>query len=1551
MLSVCLWRSIGLLSAQNTVSIPGGANAEPTAPATLRRDAVTLAKYDKLPLAFERVSDSRFQARGQGYSVNIGGVRATIGLPSSGTIEMQFVHAKEHIAIPDKELPGKVNYIRGNDPQRWKLGLSTYERVTYPDLYPGIDVVYYGNQKQLEFDLVLKPGADVKTVRMRFSGPRKPHTDPSGDLVLGDLRLRLPTVIQGKKNISARYKLVANGEVAFEVGAYDRRQTLIVDPTLVYSTRHGGGNGYNQAGAIALDASGNAYISGYTSASDFPVTNPAFAGYDASSDAFVSKVNSAGTALIYSTYIGGSGFDNLFGIAVDSTGAAWAAGYTFSSDFPLLSPYQSTYCCAGAAAAVVLKLNPGGGLAYSTYLGGPSAAYAIAVDPFGNAYATGYANPGFPTTAGVYEQVNQGSQDAFVTKFAPSGALTWSTFLGGTNDDYGTGIAADEFGNTYITGFSSSTTFPNAPPGGAQPVNGGNGDAFIAKLNFNGSALIFLTFLGGSGTDTGQAISVDPVSGISIVAGLTTSTDLPVSAGALQNANAGGYDGFVAKLNAAGSAFLYTTYLGGNRRDILLAVAMDSSGNAYVAGYSDSNTFPTIAAVQPAVQGNSTSLFRTSNTGSSWTPFDTSLSGAALGLSPDPVNAGTIVASTDNGTYRTTNGGATWTQQTTVGYMTLARSPATPSTIYGSTGQPIYQSIDNGVTWSFKGSISACCQGGIIADPLNAATAYVINSFNSSLPAVQKTVNSGVSWSPATNGLLATAFVTAIAAGSDGSLYIGLSYSPGVSPGGLYKSTNQGASWVAINSGLYTNLSVPPQGLVVSQSNSSVLYVTDYFTLYESTNGGSTWSAIGPLPGGTSALAVSSTSPSTLFYSAYDSPSQMWVSTNSGASWSQATGIGVASPNRIVPDPVNGAGAYALSSVSTLPVVAKIDSAGQNLLYSTYLGDYGAAYGITTDGTGDAYVAGSTWEFPTTPSALQRNRNYNANNLDAFVARISDATAACSYSVDPPESLELWFSHLIQYVVTAPSGCSWTASSNQPWATIASGAAGNGSGIVYVLVVSNNTAATTLTATLTIAGQSVTLTQRPGGCGYNSFNPEASVVPGSGGPVVFNVVAGAGCQWTITNSDPTAITIVSGASGTGNGTVTLNVAPNLGPNTRTFYVPSPQGDQETISQAGTIAPAVVSTITSSPSGASITVIGTGCIPGTYATPASLTWNANTNCTINFTTPQTIGGLPYTFYSATVNGGPSTSTNPLTVNSGTSPPTINANFLAPCTYSLSPSGQAFGATGGVGSFTVNTASACSWTPTRSAAWITILPSASKGTGKVNYAIAANSGATRAGTISIGGQNYNIDQAAFSCSYSIGPSFASPDDSGGNVSVSVSAPGGCAWTAVSNVPWVTVHSGASGSGSGVVVLTVAPNADGPRSGTATIAGQTFTVNQGAGACGAVDETSALSSGFSPGGFQPEGVNLFYQKITITNRTGAAISGPLNYVLVGLPSSGTGTTGAWPFTYCFSTTGNPIVPIAPGGLAAGQSVTFSLDFVKPPSGGPLSYTPKILSGNPSK
>ena len=454
----------------------------------------------------------------------------------------------------------------------------------------------------------------------------------------------------------------------------------------------------------------------------------------------------------------------------------------------------------------------------------------------------------------------------------------------------------------------------------------------------------------------------------------------------------------------------------------------------------------------------------------------------------------------------------------------------------------------------------------------------------------------------------------------------------------------------------------------------------------------------------------------------------------------------------------------------------------------------------------------------------------------------------------------------------------------------------------------------------------------------------------------FNVIAGAGCDWTVATNDTTAITIVSGASGTGNGTVTVTVSPNFGPNTRTLSVFSQQGGTETISQAGTTAPAVVATLTSSPSGAEMTVTGTGCIPGTYTTPANLTWNANTNCTIAFISPQNIGGSLYVFYSATVNGGPGTNTNPLTVNSGSIPLTINATFLPPCTYSFTPSSQIFGSSGGLGTFTVNTAPTCTWSPVPSDGWITILPGGGQGTGKVNFTVAANSGTVpRSGTITVGGQQFNISESSFNCSYSINPTFASPGDAGGNLYVSVSATTGCPWMAVSKAPWITVTSGASGSGGGVVGLKVAPNTGAPRTGTATIAGQTFTVKQGTGTCSAIDETSKTT--VTQGQLIPIPFSSDYsQSVTVRNDSSSIIPGPIYVVLLGEPTHNgyphdSFLVGKQVETKCFSSKGDYLMLLDSGNdLQPGQTDGIPLLWTVQ-TFGTIQYTTKVLSGTPSR
>jgi hypothetical protein len=782
---------------------------------------------------------------------------------------------------------------------------------------------------------------------------------------------------------------------------------------------------------------------------------------------------------------------------------------------------------------------------------------------------------------------------------------------------------------------------------------------------------------------------------------------------------------------------------------------------------------------------------------------------------------------------------------------------------------------------------------------------------------------------------------------SNGNLYVGLSAAANApSSQGVYESTDHGSTWISANTGLHSDFGVPPRGLAVSSSNPAILYVTDYFGLYETTNGGGNWAFAGGLPGGTIAIAVSTNDPSTLLYSAYDATAPLFTSTNSGKNWTPSSGLGVAAVTELVPDRFTG-GAYGLANVNYSALIAKIDPTGQHLLYSTYFGEWTGAYAIAIGEAGSVTFTGYLTDgIPVTPTALQPNRP----GFDAFVARISEMPSVCSVSIDPPQTLEVWFTHYVEFFVTAPSGCAWTATSNQAWATIVSGAMGTGSGVVYVLA--SNTGATQ-TATITIGGTTATLRQRTSTCGYEHFDRDAVVVPGSGGTITLQMIVGAGCEWSVPNYHPAAMSITSGASGVGSGTVMITVFPNHGPNTRTLTIDSRQGAAVTISQAGTTAPAVVANVTSSPSGASFTVSGAGCIPGSYLTPAKLTWDANTNCTTVFDDPQVLSGNTADFNNVSINGGAPVNENPVTVNSGTRDVTIDASFLAPCTYSLTPTGQSFAAAGGLGSFTVTTASNCVWKPVANVSWVTILPSGSQGTGRANFSVASNTDGARTGTIFAGGQPFTVSQGAFTCTYAIGPTSASVASAGGDVSVSVSAPAGCAWGSVSNASWLHITSASAGSGTGSITIHADANSGSERTGTVTVAGGTFTaIQQGATngtACGAVDVSGSVTTSRSGLTWVPFSTYIFTQSLTVKNGSGAVIPGPVFVVLRNLPS-GVLLQGALR-TACFSSAGDYMVLVSAGDLAPGQSGGYGLAFIAPTFNPFISYSTTVLSGLPSR
>jgi hypothetical protein len=1069
-------------------------------------------------------------------------------------ITMQFAGGRHVLPLAGPELPGKVNYIRGNDPEKWKIGLPTYGRVAYRNVYPGVDVVYYGNQQQLEFDLVLKPGADSRSIRMKFEGARKISLDPNGDLVLdtasGEMRLPSPRIYQetngteAKKTIAGHYRRRPGGEVGFEVAAYDRTSPLIIDPTIAFAAVFGGSGGATVAQAIALDSMNNIYVAGSTYSADFPTTSgTAQPGYDANQDGFVLEMNATGTEVIYSTYLGGALWDSLASIALDSTGAAWVTGTTASSDFPTVNAYQNTL--NGLGATVVAKLSSSGTLEFSTFF---TSAYSygqgIAVDASDNAYVTGYG--WVPTTPGaLLTPPSVTNAHAFVAKFTSSGSLVYSTLLGGDGADGGQAIAADSSGNAYVTGSTNSSDFTGDPGGGAQTINAGQ-NAFVAKLNPSGNALVYFTFLGGSGTDGGSTIAVDSSSPPNAyIGGTTFSINFPVTTGVVQTTLAGEYNGFVAKLNGTGSAFSYVTYLGGNRSDYLQSLAVDpSSGDVYVAGYTNSSTFPSVSPVE-GFPSNPTTLFQTTS-GTSWSAFDTNIPGVVISISPDPVHFATVVVSTDAGIYRTTNHGSKWTLQFASSPpfplgASLSRSPANPSTLYAVENGYSQVSTDNGVTWNSPEPVGASVNV-LVADPLSAGTAY---AYAGSTSGIYKTTNSGSTWTL----LIGTPFLpVSMAAAPNGTLYITGAH-------GVYQSADQGATWTPINTGL-PSFSNSGLGTVLSVSpgaSGNVLYLSYNGALYKTTNGGASWfPTAASVPNGAFYVASSPNNPNFVYAASPVSP-VLYLSSDGGTTWNPAaTGIGIASITSVVFNPHSSTHAYALASVNYAGFVAKLNSTATSLVYSSYLGGSGTteANGIATNGQGEAFVTGYTNGLPIA-SALPGS----PTSTDAFVVAISDATEPCTYSIFPnSQTIETSLQSpaaTVTFGVNAPSGCSWRAVSNQPWATVTGGASGTGAGVVTVQATANTTRAIR-SASIAINTGTATLIQSPSSCTYN-LSAYAIAFSNAGGPGGVSVTTNfPDCPWTVVDNDPSAVVDVNPTSETGNGSLTFSVLPNAGLNPRSL---------------------------------------------------------------------------------------------------------------------------------------------------------------------------------------------------------------------------------------------------------------------------------------------------------------------------------------------------------------------------------------------------------------
>jgi hypothetical protein len=568
----------------------------------------------------------RFLARTPGGVLYFGESAVTLSVASGGSesggpqgqpayVRLQFLDTGSNVSIAGREtLAGKVNYLTGNDPSKWRTNLPTYADVVYSGLYPGISLVYEGTDKYLKGTYTVAPGADLAKISWRYEGAQAVELDRSGNLRVTvqeglELTEQAPVAwqdVDGRRvPVQAHYSIGADGAVSFRLGEYDASRPLTIDPYLVYST-YLGGSAYDRTSGIQVDSNGNVYLAGWTGSLNFPLHDPYQSQYGGGTyDAYVAKFDPSGTALMFATYLGGSGEDRGYTIEVDSLGNVYVVGVTRSSDFPLANPLQPTYG-GGIWDGFITKLNASGSaLVYSTYLGGSAYdgdfANVVKLDSVGNVYVYGATySTNFPTHNAFQPQHAGGGTDTTLTKINPAGTqFIYSTYLGGSGGDWGSNIAVDPSGNAYLTGYTTSYNFPVA--NAFQPSLSGLGDAFATKMNVAGSALVYSTYLGGSGDDGANGNAIDS-GGNLYFTGRTTSSNFPV-VNAPQPTNGGGDDAFVVKFDSTGSSLVYSTYLGGSSMEVGSSTAVDASGNAYVTGSTRSSNFPLVDPIQPQFRG------------------------------------------------------------------------------------------------------------------------------------------------------------------------------------------------------------------------------------------------------------------------------------------------------------------------------------------------------------------------------------------------------------------------------------------------------------------------------------------------------------------------------------------------------------------------------------------------------------------------------------------------------------------------------------------------------------------------------------------------------------------------------------------------------------------------------------------------------------------------------------------------------------------------------------------------------------------------------------
>jgi photosystem II stability/assembly factor-like uncharacterized protein len=1033
------------------------------------------ARYGQFPAYFEAnrgQADSRFQfiARGRQHGVYLAPTEAVVALvrpdaaePAARFLRMTFPGANARATAAGLEpLPGAVNYFLGSDPSNWRTGVPTFARVRVESLYPGIDLVYYGHGRQLEYDFIIAPGADPRAIALRFEGADRVELSTNGELILEAAGSRVfqhkpllyQTLAGSRREVPGHYEFM-DGTIRFAVGHYDTNLALVIDPVLSYST-YLGAHKADSAWSIAVDSAGSAHVAGET-LSIF--TNMPLGGFQTNfgggnshaGDAFVAKLDPAGTNFDFFTYLGGAKLDGAVGLALDSAGNTYVTGYTDSDDFPVTPGALSTNLHGNKiprtsvrpADAFVAKLNASGSvLLYSTFLGGTDAdsAVAVAVDAAGCAHVAGSTeSTNFPVAA-VLSSTNCGIR---VPRY-----ITVTNTMPGSN---------------YVISFL--TNLPTACP--LQSRLAGGKDAFLAKLNPDGTALVYATYIGGVADETSTGVAVDSA-GNAYVTGWTLSSDLPVTTNAFQSAfpeyrssssqSAGFFvrdshpEGFVTKFDPAG-ALLYSTYLGGVGSDIPTRIAVDGAGSAYVTGAKSSSDFPTTPGAF-----NHGGVFKSADAAGSWAPKGAGLLHTVVeSLAIEPGNPATLFAGTPRGVFRSDDAGENWSLRngglfTDVAHA-IAFDPAAPTNAYAGTSYGVASAVYGGALWFydltgrdvrallFPGNPGPTLLAGTHGQGVYRSTNYAITnpavtwkSANSGLgnlnvnafavhPAdpqtiyaatdggVYKSTNNGVKWSSSSRGLITKrSQAIALDPAAPETLYLGTSK-------GIFKTTEAGTNWALVGAGLSSS---NVMALAIDPAATSTLYAGTTNGLFKSTDGGLNWTTrdTGLAPRFVRTLAIDLTSPATLYAGLRSSNSfggsndvflTKLLPDGSGLVYSlafggkktdQGWGVAVDTAGRAYVvgssdstnfPTANPGSLSATNSGKTDAFLVQFDADGATMLYSGLLGgrspDYG--YAIAVDSAGAAYIAGRT-ESTNLPLAGPIQSGL-AGKPDAFVAKILDA--------------------------------------------------------------------------------------------------------------------------------------------------------------------------------------------------------------------------------------------------------------------------------------------------------------------------------------------------------------------------------------------------------------------------------------------------------------------------------------------------------------------------------------------------------------------------------